>query len=91
MARKNSSGTNGRTASTRKGTTRTATARPPRTTRRGNGSARSRQTTALEPFVLSHDQIAARAYQLWQQTGNPDERHNWQEAERQLRAESARD
>src|ERR1041385_2710084 len=42
---------------------------------------------SLDPVVFSHDQIAHRAYQLWQQTGNPDELSNWAEAERQLKAE----
>jgi hypothetical protein len=37
----------------------------------------------------SNDEIAARAYDLWQKQGCPEgrERENWIEAERQLRAE----
>jgi hypothetical protein len=52
----------------------------------GNGSSKLR-SIALEPTVLAHDEIARRAYQLWQRTGNPDQLHNWSEAERQLRRE----
>jgi hypothetical protein len=54
--------------------------------KRGNGSTRLGNIN-LQPTVLTHDQIARRAYLLWQQTGNPDELHNWSEAERQLRRE----
>ena len=38
----------------------------------------------------SHEQIAARAYELWQAQGKPegDDLANWYEAERQLRTET---
>jgi hypothetical protein len=88
MAKKSTTGNSGKTAGPRKATTRAAGARPPRTARRGNGAARNLAHPTLEPTVLTHEQIARRAYQLWQQTGNPDESHNWAEAERQLRSES---
>lgn len=78
------------TTSTRKGTT-TASSAPTNTravrSSRTRAAARDRQDPTLEPTVLTHDQISQRAYQLWQQTGNPDEAYNWTEAERQLRSE----
>jgi len=96
MARKtnNDRSGNGRTATarpaptTRKATTATQapSIRAPRKAA-GNGAARDRQDPRLEPFVLSHELIAQRAYQLWQQTGNPDEQSNWELAERQLKQE----
>jgi hypothetical protein len=38
---------------------------------------------------IEHDQIRERAYQLWEQAGKPDGKHQyfWNEAERQLREE----
>jgi len=76
------------TVSPRKGTTRAAgtNIRAARTTRT-RSAARDRQDPTLEPTVLTHEQISQRAYQLWQQTGNPDEAYNWAEAERQLKSE----
>jgi Protein of unknown function (DUF2934) len=40
--------------------------------------------------MLSHEQVANRAYKLWEAQGKPDgvDRKNWYEAERQLRAET---
>lgn len=38
--------------------------------------------------ALTYQAIAARAYNIWQLTGNPNESQNWAEAERQLLAES---
>jgi hypothetical protein len=41
---------------------------------------------------IEHDQTRERAYQLWEQAGKPDGKHQyfWNEAERQLREELIR-
>ena len=47
---------------------------------------------ALEPVILlSHDEIARRAYEIWLAKGCPADQdaQNWTEAESQLRAERA--
>jgi L,D-peptidoglycan transpeptidase YkuD (ErfK/YbiS/YcfS/YnhG family) len=43
-------------------------------------------------ITLSHDQISARAFLIWEAKGRPDgqDYQNWQEAEQQLRDEMAR-
>ena len=41
-----------------------------------------------EPVMLSYHMIAARAYQIWERTGNCDEMTNWRDAERQLKIEN---
>jgi hypothetical protein len=42
----------------------------------------------IEPSAVSYEQIAVRAYQIWQENGEPGgtEMENWLEAERQLKA-----
>jgi hypothetical protein len=59
----------------------------------GMASAATRPPIVVEPVPEpSNEEIAARAYDLWQAQGRPTgrERENWSEAERQLRAERAR-
>jgi len=45
--------------------------------------------TATATLTLTHDQIADRARQIWEQRGRPDgeDERNWREAERQLKKE----
>ncbi len=45
--------------------------------------------TATATLGLTHDQIAERAKQIWEQRGRPDgeDERNWREAERQLKRE----
>lgn len=54
----------------------------------GGGTATA---TATPP--ITHEQIAERARQIWEQHGRPqgEDERNWREAERQLRAEMEAD
>lgn len=61
-----------------------STARRPR-----NGHAADAPSTANGVAGISHEQVAARAYELWLRSGCVPGRdaENWREAEAQLRAE----
>jgi hypothetical protein len=49
--------------------------------------------TATATAPITHEQIAERARQIWEQHGRPqgEDERNWREAERQLRAEMEAD
>jgi len=53
---------------------------------RGRGSG----GTATATLSITHEQIAERARQIWEQHGRPqgEDERNWREAERQLQRES---
>lgn len=50
------------------------------------------QESELQPGDLTHEEIAARAYQCWQERGDApgSSEGDWQQAEQELRAEKAR-
>ena len=52
------------------------------------GVSHRRNKFLVEPLVLSHEVIAARAYQIWESSGSPAKREidHWIAAERELLA-----
>lgn len=50
------------------------------------------QESEMQPEDLTHEEIAARAYQCWQERGDApgSPEADWQQAEQELRAERAR-
>lgn len=61
---------------------RTATTRTPR---RAKDPLGGRTRTAGGFTDPNHEEIARRAYAIWQETGNPDPQENWRRAERELK------
>ena len=57
----------------------------------GSSSAKSEESggTATATLNITHEMIAARAKQIWEQRGRPqgEDERNWREAERQLKKE----
>lgn len=52
----------------------------------------STQESEIQPEDLTHEEIAARSYQCWQERGDApgSAEADWQQAEQELRAERAR-
>jgi hypothetical protein len=57
----------------------------------GNGEKKNSGTPQIV-ITLTHDQIAARAYEVWLRKGRPEglDRQNWVDAERELLSERRR-
>lgn len=57
--------------------------------RKATGEPIVTPAAAVAPTTPTHDQISARAYQIWVEKGRPcgKDHENWVEAEAQLRAE----
>ncbi len=63
---------------------------------RNQVTAPRRQAAAVVPArptqvgALPHERVAARAYEIWEQSGRPDGQHeeHWYRAERELRTKS---
>lgn len=79
-----------RTASTKSADTDTAVkSRRSVAKTSGKPNGRSRQTAAAPPdAVPTHEQIALKAYQIWEARGRPTgmDAQNWSDAEASLRA-----
>jgi len=61
-----------------------------KTTRARGGGKATAASMLKQPVTLTYDQIAARAFEVWERKGKPDgqDMANWREAEAELLAEA---